>query len=167
MTSQQQHLTNGATELEAVSIDTIFLHDCIDNLSAAVAGMDECRDEDKFRYDTYSILCAKEFGRVLEQSGKLLRKRIAAFFPSNLQADRLTFKDLFRYAAKHGLIEVDVAERWLVYRDNCNDRVGDFAEHLTDATLKLLPTFVADARVLTNVIEGASDGRPITSGASA
>ena len=35
---------------------------------------------------------------MLEQSGKLLHKRLAAYFASNRQADRLTFKELFRQA---------------------------------------------------------------------
>ncbi len=53
---------------------------------------------------------------MLEQSGKLLRKRLAPYFASNRQADRLVFKDLFRHAAKHGLIDADAVERWLRYR---------------------------------------------------
>ena len=37
----------------------------------------------------YRAACVKEFELILEQSGKLLRKRLAAFFASNRQADRL------------------------------------------------------------------------------
>ena len=52
-------------------------------------------------YDIYRAASVKEFELVLEQSGKLLRKRLAAWFASNRQADRLPFKDLFRHAARH------------------------------------------------------------------
>ena len=65
---------------------------------------------------------------MLEQSGKLLRKRLAAFFASNRQADRLAFKDLFRHAAKHGLIAPEGVERWFLYRDNRNDTAHDYGE---------------------------------------
>ncbi|MCY4532053.1 MAG: nucleotidyltransferase substrate binding protein, partial [Gammaproteobacteria bacterium] len=104
-----------------MTIDTTFLRRCIDTLERA---MDEIvihgTTEDSL-YDIYRAACVKEFELVLEQSGKLLRKRLANFFASNRQADRLAFKDLFRHASKHGLIETDAAERWLRYRDNRND----------------------------------------------
>ena len=112
---------------------------------------------DDFLHDVYRAACVKEFELVLEQSGKLLRKRLAAFFASNRQADRLAFKDLFRHAAKHGLIEVEAAERWLRYRDNRNDTAHNFDQDFAEATLKLLPAFVADARALADAIEAADD----------
>ena len=49
---------------------------------------------DDIAYDIYRATCVKEFEIVLEQSGKLLRKRLGAYFASNRQADRLAFKDL-------------------------------------------------------------------------
>ena len=98
------------------------------------------------------------FELVLEQSGKLLRKRLAAFFASNRQADRLVFKDLFRHAAKHGLMDADTAERWLQYRDNRNDTAHDYGEDFAVATLKLLPAFLSDAKALADIIETADDG---------
>ncbi len=111
-----------------------------------------------FLYDIYSAACVKEFELVLEQSGKLLRKRLANFFASNRQADRLAFKDLFRHAAKHGLIESDAAERWLRYRDNRIDTAHNYGEDFAEDTLKLLPSFVADARALADMIESVDDG---------
>ena len=93
-----------------------------------------------------------------EQSGKLLKKRLAAFFASNRQADRLAFKDLFRYAAKHGLIDPDACERWLQYRDNRNDTAHDYGEGFAETTLKLLPDFIVDAKALAGVIEETDGG---------
>ena len=100
----------------------------------------------------------KEFELVLEQSGKLLRKRLAAYFASNRQADRLAFKDLFRHAAKHGLIGAQACERWLEYRDNRNETAHDYGEAFADATLALLPDFIADAYHLADVIEEKAGG---------
>ena len=99
----------------------------------------------------------EEFELVLEQSGKLLRKRLAVFFSSNRQADRLAFKDLFRHAAKHGLIEPDAAERWLRYRDNRNQTAHDYGAGFAEATLKLLLDFIVDARALADAIEMTDD----------
>ena len=113
--------------------------------------------EDDIIYDLHRAACVKEFELVLEQSGKLLRKRLAPYFASNRQADRLMFKDLFRHAAKHGLIDADAVERWLRYRDNRNQTAHDYGSGFAEATLKLLPGFIADANALADVVERAPD----------
>ena len=141
-----------------MSIDTAFLRRCIRTLELALEGIGKHGETDESLYDIYRAACVKEFELILEQSGKLLRKRLAAFFASNRQADRLAFKDLFRHAARHGLIESETGERWLRYRDNRNDTAHNYGENFAEATLKLLPEFVADAKVLADVIEAADDG---------
>ena len=113
--------------------------------------------EDDIIYDLHRAACVKEFELVLEQSGKLLRKRLAPYFASNRQADRLVFKDLFRHAAKHGLIDADAVERWLRYRDNRNQTAHDYGSGFAKATQKLLPGFIADAKALADTIESAPD----------
>ena len=138
-------------------IDTTFLRRCVGALERALAGLRANEPEDAMR-DVYRAACIKEFELVLEQSGKLLRKRLAAFFASNRQADRLVFKDLFRHAARHGLMEPDAAERWLRYRANRNDTAHNYGEGFAEATLKLLPEFLVDARALADAIEAADDG---------
>ena len=84
-----------------MSIDTTFLRRCIASLERTVEGIEGQEDRDDLMYDIYRAARVKEFELVLEQSGKLLRKRLAAWFASNRQADRLHFKDLFRHAARH------------------------------------------------------------------
>ena len=123
-----------------------------------MAGAGKRQEANDFLYDIYRAACVKEFELVLEQSGKLLRKRLAAFFASNRQADRLAFKDLFRHAAKHGLMTSDTVEHWLQYRDNRNDTAHNYGEDFAETTLKLLPAFVADAKALADMIETADDG---------
>ena len=90
---------------------------------------------------------------VLEQSGRLLRMRLREYFASNLQADRLTFKDIFRHAARHGLLSIESVERWFEYRDNRNDTAHDYGERFAETTLVLLPDFLADARHLVFVVQ--------------
>ena len=140
-----------------MTIDTSFLRRCIQALELALGEIGKHKEADDFLYDVYRAACVKEFELVLEQSGKLARKRLATFFASNRQADRLVFNDLFRHAAKHGLIDPQAVERWLSYRDNRNDTAHNYGEDFAEATLKLLPAFIADAKALADMIDAADD----------
>ena len=135
-----------------MSVNTEFLRRCLNTLEHALGEL-ERSDPDDITYDIFRAACVKEFELVLEQSGKLLRRRLRAWFASNQEADRLTFKDIFRHAAKHGLIDGQACERWLEYRDNRNDTAHNYGEGFAETTLKLLPDFLVDARALADVIE--------------
>lgn len=137
-------------------IDTTFLRRCIATLKLALEHLAGAAEED-ILYDLHRAACVKEFELVLEQSGKLLRKRLAPYFASNRQADRLVFKDLFRHAAKHGLIDADAVERWIGYRDNRNQTAHDYGSGFAEATLKLLTRFMSDAIALADMIESDPD----------
>ncbi len=139
-----------------MAITTEFLVRCINTLEAAFEQLQERGPEDTF-YDIFRAASVKEFEIVLEQSGSLLRKRLRPYFASNRQADRLTFKDVFRHAARHGLISAEASERWMVYRDNRNDTAHDYGEEFAETTLALLPAFITDARDLAVVIAEGSD----------
>ena len=138
-------------------INTDFLVRCIDTLESAFEQLQQREPGDTF-YDILRSASVKEFELVLEQSGSLLQKRLRPYFASNQQVDRLNFKDLFRHAAKHGLISVEGCERWFAYRDNRNDTAHHYGEGFAETTLKLLPEFIADAKELARVIaEGGDD----------
>ena len=143
--------------MEQRAIDTTYLMRCIGTLERALDGLGG-HDGGDVVYGLYREMCVKEFELVLEQSGKLLRKRLRPWFASNRQADRLTFKDLFRHAAKHGLLPADACERWLEYRDSRNGTAHDDGEGFAKAALKLLPGFIADAKALAAVIDGPAMG---------
>lgn len=121
-----------------------FLLRCIETLDRAFGALQRLPAEDPMR-DIYRAACVKEFEIILEQSGKLLKKCLQPYFATPRHADRLTFKDIFRHAAKHGLIELDESERWLLYRDNRHDTAHDYGEDFANETVKLLPRFIADA----------------------
>jgi nucleotidyltransferase substrate binding protein (TIGR01987 family) len=152
-----RRMDNGRKHGPRGRIDTGFLRRCIRALEVAFQAVESYGESDVL-FDLYRAACVKEFELVLEQSGMLLRKRLAAFFASNRQADELAFKDLFRYAAKHRLIDVEMAERWLGYRDRRNDTTHRYGEHFAEAILDLLPAFIADAKALADTIEAANDG---------
>ena len=140
-----------------MNINTEFLRRCLDTLERGLHELQRS-DPDDITYDIYRAACVKQFEIVLEQSGKLLKKRLRAYFASNRQADRLVFKDLFRHAAKHGLIDLGACERWLKYRDNRNDTSHNYGKDFAESTLELLPAFLADAKALAGVIEEGEDG---------
>ena len=138
-------------------INTDFLQRCIDTLESAFEELKQRSPDDTF-YDILRAAAVKEFEIILEQCGSLLKKRLRPYFASNRQADRLTFKDTFRHAAKHCLITVEASERWFSYRDNRNDTAHNYGEGFAETTLKLLPDFIGDAKELARVIaEGADD----------
>ena len=144
---------NGA----GVTIDTTYLRSRIRKLETVLREIETLNGEEHVLFDMYRDYCIEEFERVLEQSGKLLRKRLAPYFASNKQADRLTFKDLFRHAARHDLLDIEVVERWLVYRSNREDEANDSGEAFSSTTLPLMPEFITDAKNLTDVIAVADD----------
>ena len=137
-------------------INTDYLTRCIQTLEAAFEQLQQCQADD-ITYDIFRAACVKEFELVLEQSGSLLKKRLRPFFASNRQADCLTFKNLFRHAARHGLISIESYEHWLKYRDNRNETAHQYGEGFAEATLALLPQFIADAKELAGVIGEDTD----------
>ena len=136
-------------------VDTTYLRRCLDTLERALEQLGR-HEADNVMHDVFRAACVKQFELVLEQGGKLLKKRLRPWFASNKQVDKLVFKDVFRHAAKHSLIDAEACERWLRYRDNRNDTAHDYGEAFAVQTLKLLPCFLVDAKELADVIE--SDG---------
>jgi nucleotidyltransferase substrate binding protein (TIGR01987 family) len=132
-------------------IDTEFYLRCIKTLEQACTLLQKA-EPDSIEYELYRSACVKEFEIILEQSGKLLKKCLRAYKHSAREADKLTFKDIFRHAAHHGLISLEETERWLQYRDNRNNTAHDYGVNFAQKTLVLLPQFITDASRLQQVI---------------
>ena len=139
-----------------MAINTDFLVRCVNTLDSAFTQL-RSRGQDDELYEIFRAASVKEFEIVLEQSGSLLKRRLRPYFATNQQADRLAFKDIFRHAARHGLIRVEAGERWMAYRDNRNDTAHDYGEGFAETTLQLLEQFIPDARDLARVIGEAAD----------
>lgn len=137
------------------ALNTDYFSRCIATLERAQTGLSQ-HDGDPAMYDIYRAACVKEFEIILEQSGKLLKKCLKPYFASPKLVDNLNFKDVFRHAAKVGLISLEESERWLNYRDNRNDTAHDYGEGFADETLGLLPQFIIDAYQLNQVINNQS-----------
>lgn len=133
-----------------MTIDAGYLNNCIDTLEGVVKKLTD--KSGKESYEIYRIACIKEFEIILEQSGRLLRQRISGYFAAKRRVDNLTFKSVFRHATKHGLIDLETCERWMEYRNNRNDTAHDYGEKFANETLKILPSFIKDARALAEIV---------------
>ena len=110
-------------------------------------------DENSIDYEMYRNSLVKGFEMALEQSGKLLRKKLVPYFASKKAVDTMTFKDLFRNANKHSLLSEDEVSRWFEYRDNRNNTAHDYGQYFAEETLKLMDNFLIDVYNLKLVIE--------------
>ncbi len=135
-----------------MSINTEILEKCILTLEKSYASI-KASEEGSIDYEMYRNSLVKSFELTLEQAGKLLKKKIVPYFPSNKAVDSLTFKDLFRNAAKHSLIAKDELERWFKYRDNRNNTAHDYGKAFAEETLTLVDLFLVDVKNLKRVIE--------------
>ena len=142
-----------------MTISTEQIRRCILTLRTAWNGLQQYEAGDVL-YEIYRAACVKEFELVLEQSGRLLKRRLRPYFASHRQADQLTFNDIFRYAAKHCLISGDSCERWLEYRAVRNETAHEYGEQFAERTLEALSTFIADAEELVDAIEESQDDSP-------
>jgi len=90
-------------------------------------------------YDLFRNAVVKSFELSLETTGKLLRKALKLYSGSPRKVDKLVFKDLFRHASKHGLLDEATVERWFAYRRaNRNTTAHDYGADFVNETLKTL-----------------------------
>lgn len=101
--------------------------------------------EDSIEYEMYRNSAIKSFELTLETTGKLLRKILREYMGNPKIVNELTFKDVLRHAAKHGLLETDELERWFIYRDSRNNTAHDYGEHFAKHVLTMIQQFAQDA----------------------
>lgn len=130
-----------------MNLNTDHLKRCIRTLENSLKFYAEAGEVEVLQ-EVYRNAVVKSFELCLEISGKLLRRAIKAFGYSNKTVDEWVFKDVLRYAAKHGLLEADTLPRWFAYRDNRNSTAHDYGEAFANETLGLIEQFRADVTVL-------------------
>lgn len=135
-----------------MELDLTYLEKCTLTLSKAYELLQSATDE-SIECDMYRSACIKEFEIILEQSGKLLKKVLKPYFANPKSVDSLIFKDIFRHAALHNIIDLEACERWLNYRDNRNSTAHDYGVGFAEDTLLLLPQFITDASNLIAAIK--------------
>ena len=133
-------------------IQTDYLQKCIDTLQKAYDLLQK-EQENSIGYEVFRNALVKGFEMTLEQSWKLLKKKITPYFGSKKEVDRLTCKDIFRQAHKHSLISEEEVERWLKYRDNRNTTVHDYGQAFAEEILPLIKDLLKDVNRLKTVID--------------
>lgn len=133
-----------------------YLDKCIATLNRAYSFL-LIADPNEIEFELYRSACIKEFEIILEQSGKLLRKRLRSYLHSIKAADKLIFKDVFRHAALRGLLTDEEVERWLNYRDNRNNTAHDYGVNFAEETIVLLPQFIEDATNLASLLKSTNE----------
>jgi nucleotidyltransferase substrate binding protein (TIGR01987 family) len=133
-------------------LNTTILETCLDTLAQAYEGIQRL-DKDSTAYRIYRSAIVKEFELLLEQAGKLLRKRLRPFVASTALVESLSFKDVFRKAGQHQLLSLDAIERWFSYRDSRNDTAHDYGETLALKTIEVLPAFIEDVKALIHILK--------------
>lgn len=133
-------------------INTEYLHRCLETLKKSYELLKQSQ-EDSIDYEMYRNSLVKAFEMSIEQSGKLLKKKITPYFATKKSVDMLTFKDLFRYANKHSILNEDEVQRWFKYRDNRNSTAHDYGEQFARETLILVDDFIKDVENLIQVVK--------------
>lgn len=132
-------------------MNTEYLERCIETLEKSYQ-MIKTVEEGSIDYEMYRNSLVKSFEITLDQSGKLLKKYLLPFFSSKKSVDALSFKDLFRQANKHSILEEDEVIRWFMYRDNRNNTAHDYGRAFAEETLKLMDSFIKDVYHLKDII---------------
>ena len=140
-----------------MSLNVEHLRRTADTLQEAITRLAAVEDGDDVLYDLFRNAAIKSFELSLETTGKLLRKALMLYGGSPREVDKLVFKDLFRHAHKHGLLDEEAVERWFAYRANRNTTAHDYGEGFANETLKILPAFVQDVRILADTLQEVFD----------
>ncbi len=134
-------------------INTEHLEKCLHTLEMSYNLIKQA-EKGSIEYEMYRNALVKGFEMTLEQSGKLLRKRLVPYFASKKAVDALNYKDVFRAAHKHSLLDESTLLRWFAYRDNRNNTAHDYGVNFAESTLALMDDFITDVLALQKVLHG-------------
>jgi nucleotidyltransferase substrate binding protein (TIGR01987 family) len=126
-------------------------------LEQALLAIESHGQKDDVLFDLYRNAAIKSFELSLETAGKLLRKALKAYGGTPRGVDAMVYNDVLRHAGKHDLLSVEAVERWLAYRTNRNTTAHDYGSGFANDTLKLLPSYLNDVRLLAPKIQAAFD----------
>lgn len=141
-----------------MTLSVEHLQHTANTLEQAMIQLQQTPTEDSVLYDLFRNAAIKSFELSLETTGKLLRKVLKLYTGNPKSVDQLVFNDLFRHAAKHGLLDDVEVERWLGYRANRNTTAHDYGENFAEQTLALLPDYLVDLRQLAQRIQDIFNG---------
>ena len=124
-----------------------YLVRCVARLDLALERLQRHEPRDLI-YEVYRSACIREVDTIVGESVRLLRRHLGQYFGSDHRVARLIYRDVYRYAARHGLISIEECERWFGYRDHWDRAPYQLDEDFTETTLSMLRQLVDDAREL-------------------
>jgi hypothetical protein len=124
---------------------------CIEVLEASCSLLQKAEPE-SIEYDMFRNAVLKGFELTLETAWILLRKALKNYTGSPQGIDALSYKDVLRHAAKHGLMTTDEVQRWFAYHDDRKKVADDYGVGFSEDTSTMLTVFIADARRLESVL---------------
>jgi len=130
-----------------MNLQTQHLSRSLQTLEASIQALTQA-EPNSIEFEIYRCAAIKGFELTLEVCGKLLRKALKAYGGSPKEIDALSYKDVFRQSAKHGLFPTELVERWYHYRDNRNNTAHDYGVAFTQETLSLLPAYIQDVQTI-------------------
>lgn len=77
---------------------------------------------------------------------------LKSYFSKSSHVNRLTFKEIFKHAAKFNLLTEDETQRWCEYRDSRNDTAHEYGQYLAEKVLPLLPKFIIDVKKIVKIV---------------
>lgn len=134
-----------------MTMNTEHLDQCIKTLESSLRFL-LAQTQGTTEYEVFRNAVVKGFELTLETSGKLLRKALRPYGASAKAVDALAFKEVFRFAVKHSLLDTSTSERWFSYRDNRNNTAHDYGVSFAEETLKLIPSLLEDAKALSVIL---------------
>ena len=130
-----------------MSLSTAQYARCIETLEASLDQLRQAEPE-SIQFEVFRNAVVKGFELTLEIAGKLLRRALQGYLGNPRAVAALSYKDVLRHAASHGLMSPEAVIRWFTYRDNRNSTAHDYGVGFAEETLKLLPGFIEDAHLL-------------------
>ena len=137
-------------------INTDNLTRSVDTLELALKGLRE-QEPGELMYDVYRGACMNEFQVVLELTASLLRRRLRPYFATVRQVGDLTFRQVFREAARLHLISLEECSGWLDYRDHRNTIAHRYGREFAEQALTVLPSLIEDSRRIAEMIGAETD----------
>lgn len=134
------------------TLQTDHLLQCIKTLETSLQLLQTTQPR-SINYEVFRNATVKGFEFALETSGKLLRKALKTYMANPHFIDELTYKEVLRHAAKHGLMDEQAVKRWFIYRNNRNDTAHDYGIQFAQKTLVLLPEFLQDVKNLEKILQ--------------
>lgn len=134
------------------TINLNYFNKCISTLELAYQKY-QASDSNSIENQLFRSACVKEFEIIIELSVQLLRKKLMDYEANKRAVQTLTYKNVLRQAAAYGILETEVTELWMAYRDLRNQISHEYGENFATEFIAVLPDFIASAKKISSGIE--------------